>query len=73
MVVRVQVVKSDSEGVSEPETQSGRSQTPGKKTKRPPSPDVIVEAETEAEEQLAKRVENISLNTTGTGISPQQV
>uniref|UniRef100_A0A674CBG4 DIS3 like 3'-5' exoribonuclease 2 n=1 Tax=Salmo trutta TaxID=8032 RepID=A0A674CBG4_SALTR len=67
------VVKSDSEGVSEPETQSGRSQTPGKKTKRPPSPDVIVEAETEAEEQLAKRVENISLNATGTGISPQQV
>uniref|UniRef100_A0A674CC11 DIS3 like 3'-5' exoribonuclease 2 n=1 Tax=Salmo trutta TaxID=8032 RepID=A0A674CC11_SALTR len=47
LVVRVQVVKSDSEGVSEPETQSGRSQTPGKKTKRPPSPDVIVEAETE--------------------------
>uniref|UniRef100_A0A674C8D6 DIS3-like exonuclease 2 n=1 Tax=Salmo trutta TaxID=8032 RepID=A0A674C8D6_SALTR len=43
------------------------------KTKRPPSPDVIVEAETEAEEQLAKRVENISLNATGTGISPQQV
>uniref|UniRef100_A0A4W5PQL3 DIS3-like exonuclease 2 n=1 Tax=Hucho hucho TaxID=62062 RepID=A0A4W5PQL3_9TELE len=56
MVVRVQVVKSDSEGVSEPETQSGKSQTPGNKTKRPPSPDVIVEAETEAEEQLAKRV-----------------
>uniref|UniRef100_A0A8C8FUM0 DIS3-like exonuclease 2 n=1 Tax=Oncorhynchus tshawytscha TaxID=74940 RepID=A0A8C8FUM0_ONCTS len=43
------------------------------KTKRPPSPDVIVEAETEAEEQLAKRVENFSLNATGTGISPPQV
>ncbi|KAM9459342.1 DIS3-like exonuclease 2 isoform 1-T3 [Salvelinus alpinus] len=65
------VVKSDSEGVSEPETQSGRSQTPGKKTKRPPSPDVIVEAETEAEEQLAKRVENISLNVTEDGIKKE--
>uniref|UniRef100_A0A8C8FV14 DIS3-like exonuclease 2 n=1 Tax=Oncorhynchus tshawytscha TaxID=74940 RepID=A0A8C8FV14_ONCTS len=30
-------------------------------------------ASTEAEEQLAKRVENFSLNATGTGISPPQV
>uniref|UniRef100_A0A674C9M8 DIS3 like 3'-5' exoribonuclease 2 n=1 Tax=Salmo trutta TaxID=8032 RepID=A0A674C9M8_SALTR len=68
-VVVVQVLPQEQWKVSS----SGRSQTPGKKTKRPPSPDVIVEAETEAEEQLAKRVENISLNATGTGISPQQV
>ncbi|KAJ8011281.1 hypothetical protein DPEC_G00056520 [Dallia pectoralis] len=56
------VVKSDSEGVSDPETQPGKGQTPGRKSKRPPSPDVIVEAEDE--EPLTRSLKSVSLNAT---------
>ena len=63
-----QVVRSntDCEGASEPEASAGKTQRPGKKT--PPSPDVIIEDQYSDQEEMVKRVENVSLNAKGTGL-----
>lgn len=58
------VVRSDTDcdGASETEAPAGKRQTPGKKSKRPPSPDVIVEEQYSDQEEIVKKTENINLN-----------
>ncbi|XP_036410600.1 DIS3-like exonuclease 2 [Megalops cyprinoides] len=60
------VVKSDTNGecASEPETPVERTATRGQETGRPPSPDVIVEAQY-SEAELAAKVEGMNLSPAG--------